>query len=458
MATEIKETSGTKTIPGISEAPFVGSLFRHNNDRLNLYQQVAQDCGDIALFHYGPFRFIQINSAELARSLLVEHTADFDKGDGMRSAFQPVIGNGLFISDGALHRQQRKLMAPSFQPRHIISYANTMVHYSEQIQEGWRDGQVIDIGHELTQLTMSIVGKVLFDAEVFTEADELGSAMTTVLSFINYSLSNLFSIPLSWPVPRSKKAQQALAVLDRRINQMIADRHASKDEANDFLSVLLRSKEDDGSSMSDKQVRDEALTLFGAGHETTATALTWAWYLLAQNPEIFKKMQHEIDTVLQGRAPTYADLQKLPYTLQVFKEAMRLYPPAYAVSRVALHDCDLNGYPIKKQDVVIMAIYAMHRRPEYFPDPDAFDPERFTAENEKRLPRHAYLPFGAGPRICIGNHFALMEGQLLLATLAQRVSLELVPGQHVHPDPNKTITIRPDVPIKMVVHRRPKND
>ncbi|GER86375.1 cytochrome P450 [Dictyobacter vulcani] len=454
MATEIKEVSTAKTIPGIAEKPFVGSLFRHNNDRLNLYQQVAQERGDIALFHYGPFRFIQINSSELARSLLVEHAADFDKGDGMRSAFEPVIGKGLFISEGALHRQQRKLMAPSFQPRHIVSYADAMVSYSEKIQESWHEGQVVDIGHEMTQLTMSIVGKVLFDADVFTEADELGSAMTTVLSFVNYSLSHLFSIPMSWPVPRSKKAQQALAVLDRRINQMIADRRASKVETNDFLSVLLRSKEDDGSSMDDKQARDEALTLFGAGHETTATALTWAWYLLAQNPDVFAKMCHEVDSVLQGRTPAYADLQQLPYTLQVFKEAMRLYPPAYAVSRVALKDCDLNGYPIKKQDVVLVATYAMHRRPAYFPNPEAFDPERFTPENEKRLPRHAYLPFGAGPRICIGNHFAMMEGQLLLATLAQHVSFELVPGQQVHPDPNKTITIRPNIPLKMIVHRR----
>ncbi|GCE17014.1 cytochrome P450 [Dictyobacter kobayashii] len=453
MSIEIKEVPGTKNIPGITETPLVGSMFKHNNDRLNLYRHVAQDCGDIGLMHYGPFRFIQISSPDLVRSMLVEHAADFDKGDGMRKAFQPVIGNGLFISDGALHRQQRKLMAPSFQPRHIVSYADDMVRYSEQIQQGWRDGQVVDIGHEMTQLTMSIVGKVLFDAEVFTEADELGAAMSTVLSFVNYSLSHLFPIPMTWPVPRSNKARQALAVLDRRINQMIADRRANTGDANDFLSVLLRAREN-GSGMDDKQLRDESLTLFGAGHETTATALTWAWYLLAQHSEIFAKVQHEVDTVLQGRTPTYADLAQLPYTLQVFKEAMRLYPPAYAVSRVALKDCNLDGYPIKKQDIVIAAIFAMHRRPEYFPDPEVFNPERFTPENEKQLPRYAYLPFGAGPRICIGNHFALMEGHLILATLAQHVTFDLVSGQQVTPDPNKTITIRPHAPIKMVVKRR----
>ncbi|GLV56673.1 cytochrome P450 [Dictyobacter sp. S3.2.2.5] len=453
MVTEIKDAPRAKSIPEIPEPPLLGSMFKHNADRLTLYHRVAREYGDIGLMHYGPFRLVQLNSPDLVRSMLVEHTADFDKGDGMHKAFHPIIGNGLFISEGELHRKQRKLMAPSFQPRHIASYADDMVRYSEQIQRTWHDGQVVDIGHEMTQLTMSIVGKVLFDAEVFTEADELGAAMSTVLSFVNYSLSNLFPIPITWPVPRSKRARQALTVLDRRINQMIADRRASDSEKNDFLSVLLRARED-GSGMDDKQLRDESLTLFGAGHETTATALTWTWYLLAQHPEIFARVQREVDTALLGRTATYADLAQLPYSLQVFKEAMRLYPPAYAVSRVALRDCDLNGYPIKKQDLVLAAIYAIHRRPEYFSNPEMFDPERFTPEREKQLPRYAYMPFGAGPRICIGNHFALMEGHLLLVTLAQHVSFELVTGQHIVPDPNKTITIRPHEPIKMVVKRR----
>lgn len=456
MVTHIKKAEGyaSKHIPTLVEAPFVGSMFKHNNDRLTLYSQVARECGDIGLFHYGPFRFVQITAPDLIRELLVEQTASFDKGEGMRKAFQPVIGNGLFISEGLLHHQQRKLMAPSFQPRHLAGYADSMVCYAEQIQQGWREGQVVDMGHEMTQLTMSVVGKVLFDADVFTEADELGAAMSTVLSFVNYSLSHVFAIPLSWSVPRSKKARLALAVLDQRIQQMIVERHARSEQKDDFLSILLRAREEDGGGMTDKQVRDEALTIFGAGHETTSTALTWTWYLLAQHPEIFVQMCREIDTVLQGRAPTYADLSALPYTLQVFKESMRLYPPAYGVSRVALKDCDLNGYPLRKQDVVIVAIYAMHHRPEYYPEPEVFDPKRFTPENEKLLPRYAYLPFGAGPRICIGNHFAQMEGHLLLATLAQRVAFELVPDQTILPDPNKTLTIRPNVPMKMIVRRR----
>ncbi len=453
MATQVK-VAATKPIPTIPELPVVGSLMVYNHDPLNFNLRAFDKFSDIVKFHFGPFPAILINAPELARSVLVEHVYDFDKGESMHKAFQPIIGNGIFISEGDFHRQQRKLLAPSFQPRHIAGYADTMAVYSEQIQQGWPEGMTIDIGQQMTYLTMSIVGKVLFDADVFTETDDLGAAMSTLFSFANYSLSHLFPIPLNWPVSRSRQARKALTVLDGRIQKMIEVARESGEERDDFLSVLLKSKDEDGHGMSDKQIRDEVLTLFGAGHETTATALTWVWYMLAQHPALYDNVIAEVDTVLQGRTPTYADLAKLPYSLQVLKETMRLYPPAYAVSRVALHDMEIGGYPIHKKEAVIISIYAIHRRADLFSDPEKFDPDRFTLENEKQLPRYAYMPFGAGPRVCIGNHFALMEGQLLLAALAQRVRFTLVPGQHPLPDPTKTITTRPDKDIKMVVSRR----
>lgn len=453
MATSVA-TKPAKTIPAIAEPPLIGSMLTFQKDRLGLFLRVARECGDIGRLHFGPFPFVQLNAPELVQSFLVEHAYDFYKGEAMHKAFEPIIGHGLFISEGNFHRQQRKMIAPSFQPRHIVSYADAMVHYGELIRAGWQDGETVDIGQEMTHVTMSIVGKVLFDADVFTETDELGNAMTVVLEQANYTLSHLFPIPPNWPVERNRRVRRALAVLDQQIQKMIVERRARVDQGNDFLSILLNAREENGETMSDQQVRDEALTLFGAGHETTATALTWAWYLLTTHPDAYHKLLEEVDTVLQGRTPTYADLAHLPYTLQVLKEAMRLYPPAYAVSRVALHDLELGGYPIRKDESVLVATYALHRRPDYFPDPEKFDPERFTLENEKRMPRYAYMPFGAGPRICIGNHFAMMEGHLLLATLAQRVSFELVSGQQIEPDPNKTITIRPKYGIKMVVRRR----
>lgn len=447
-----------KPIPHIPEPPLVGSLPEHTRDRLTLYLRVVQQCGDVGSFHFGPFRVIFFNKPEYVHSVFVEHADDFDKGAAIHNTFRPIIGNGIFTSEGDFHRRQRKLMAPSFQPRHIISYADLMAHYSELIQQKWSDSETVDVNQEMTHLTMSIIGKILFDADVFTETDELGAAMTTTLSHVSHTLSKLFPIPLNWPTKRNRDTRHAIAVLRGRIQTLIEERREETEERNDFLSILLQTQDEDGKHMSDEQVIDESLTLFGAGHETTATALAWTWYLLASHPEIYKRVQAEVDAVLQGRTPTYADLAQLPYCLQVFKETMRLYPPAYAISRAPLHDVDINGYIARKgKDIVFVSPYTMHRRPDYFPEPEVFDPERFTLENEKKLPRYAYIPFGAGPRICIGNHFAMMEGHLLLATLAQRVTFELVPNQHIIPDPLKTVTIRPRNGINMVVHRRENN-
>ncbi len=440
-----------KPIQNVEEIPLLGSLPGFNRDHLGFVLAVARACGDVGRFHFGPFPILLFNTSELVHSVLVEHANDFDGGPVRHKAFGPVIGNGLFNSEGELHRRQRKAMAPAFQPRQIKNYADTMVSYGERAQAEWPDGAVVDVNQEMTRITMTIIGKVLFDVDVFTEADMLGAAVVAAIEHITYVFSNLVPIPLDWPLPRHRRTREALAFLKTRIQELIDERRRGGAERDDFLSILLRTRDEDGNPMSDEQIRDEALTLFGAGHETTATALTWAWYLLATHPDVYQQTRNEVDGVLQGRSPTYADLAQLPYTLRVLKEAMRLYPPAYLLSRVALHDVEVGGYPVRRSDTVFMAPYALHRRADYFPDPTRFDPERFTPENEARLPRYAYMPFGAGPRICIGNHFALMEGHLLLAALAQRVRFELVPGQEIVPDPK--ITIRPRDGIKMVVRR-----
>ena len=450
MATQM----ATKPIPHIAEPPFVGSIFEHTRDRLSLYLRVARKCGDVGQFHFGPFPVTLFNAPEHVQEVLVEHAEDFDKGEFVHQAFKPVAGNGLFTSEGETHRRQRKLMAPPFQPRNIVNYAASMVDFGEQLQAEWSEGSTIDIEREMTRVTMSVVGKVLFDADVFTEADELGAAMMTSLAYVSHTMSHLVNIPLNWPTPRNRHTRQSIALLRSRIQKMIDERRASSEEKGDFLSILLKARGEDGSSMSDEQVCDEALTLFGAGHETTATTLTWAWYLLAEYPECYQAMQEEVDSVLQGRSPAYADLARLPYTLQVFKEALRLYPPAYSIIRAALCDVEIDGHMIHKNELVAISPYVLHRRPDYFPEPEKFDPLRFTPEYEKQLPRYTFLPFGAGPRICIGNYFAMMEGQLLLATLAQRVTFELIAGQQIEPDPMKSLTLRPKYGIKMVVRRR----
>jgi cytochrome P450 len=301
---------------------------------------------------------------------------------------------------------------------------------------------------------MSIIGKALFDADVFTQTDELGAAMAVTVEYASHALSVLLPTPYSWPTRRNRRMHRATKLLRNRIQSFIDERRANPSERNDFLSLLLQARDDDGKPMSDQQVMAECLTLFGAGHETTATALAWTWYLLCQHSESYQKVQREVDSVLQGRTPAYADLARLPYCLQVLKEALRLYPPAYAMSRRALREVEVDGYRVPKSWFVLIAPYTLHRRTEYFPDPEQFDPERFTPERERLLPRYAYLPFGAGPRICIGMHFAMMEGHLLLATLAQRVHFSLVPGQSIVPDPIHHLALRPAGQVNVVVKRR----
>ena len=454
MATQVKTiTDIPKTFHYLHGYPLVGNLLEFRKDRLGLIRLLARE-GDVCGLHFGPFPCIFFNKPEHVQSILVQHAYDFDKGLAVHNTFRPVIGDGIFSSEGDFHRHQRKIMSPPFQPRHIVSYAEIMGYYGEQIQQTWLDHSVIDINQHMTNLTMSIIGKALFDADVFTETDELGVAMTVTLEYIAHATSVLFPPPYSWPLPRNLRTRRAVHVLRNYIQRFIDERRSNPTERNDFLSILLQARDEDGKPMSDEQLMAECLTLFGAGHETTATSLSWTWYLLCQHPEIYQKVQEEVDSVLQGRTPTYDDLARLPYCLQVFKEAMRLYPPAYLLSRRALREVEIDGYVVPKYMVVLYAPYTLHRREEYFPEPEKFDPERFIPEREKQLPRYAFVPFGAGPRICIGMHFAMLEGHLLLATLAQRVCFSLVPGQTIVPDPVHHLTLRPAGEVKVLVKRR----
>ena len=444
------ETKPTQIIPFIREWPLVGSLpaFVQKNP-LAFLLHVAHR-GDVCGFHIGPFPLILFNKAEHVQSLLVEHADDMSKGRLIHRAFG---GNGLFVSEGEFHRRQRKVMAPAFQPRQISTYADTIVRYGERVQQEWHDGEVVDLNQHMIAVTMSIIGKVLFDTDVFNKTDELGAAMAILNEDIVHKATSLFQAPSSWPTPRNLRVRQAAQVVQNHVQRFIDEQRTSASCRNDFLSILLHATDEDGKAMSDEQLMDECLTVFGAGHETTAAALSWAWYLLCQHREVYQKVQHEVESALEGRTPTYDDLAHLPYCLQVFKETMRLYPPAPVV-REALHDIEIDGYLVKKGYTIYISPYTLHRKAEYFPDPETFDPERFTLEQEKQLPRYAYLPFGAGPRICIGNYFALMEGQLLIATLAQRVTFTLVPGQTIKPDPVHNLTLSPGGKMEVIVKRR----
>lgn len=441
------------SIPRIRGLPLIGNLPEFRSDRLNLYLRVARECGDIGGYRVGARQPILINSSELVHAVLVEHAHDFDKGPLFRLLTRPLLGNGLLTIPNEFHKRQRKLVAPAFQHRRIAAYAEVMAHYTERLQSGWPDGARINVAREMMRLTLWIVGKTLFDADVLEEAEELGDALATTLRTFNEQVGAVIPIPMTWPTLRNRRFRAAITRLDATIFRIIAERRASGLDRGDLLSMLLQTTyEDDQSFMTDQQVHDEVKTLFLAGHETTANALAWAWYLLSQHPEVYARLCAEADQVLGGRSPAFDDLPNLPYTLKVLKEAMRLYPPAPTIGRMSVRPVELGGYRLPAGTQVIISPYALHRRPDYFPDPERFDPDRWTPEMEARLPRYAYLPFGGGPRICIGNHFAMMEGQLVLAALARSVVFELIEPQRIVPEP--LVTLRPRYGIKMVVRRR----
>lgn len=442
-----------RTVPFLQGHPLLGNLPEFSRDRLGLFRRAAM-LGDVSGLHLGRLPVIFFNRPEDIHCVLVERADDFDKGYLIHQVFRPLLGDGLFSSEGTLHRRQRRLMAPAFQPRTIAGYIDTMGFYGEQLQQRWFEGSKINLNQQMTTLTMSIIGKALFDVDVFNETHELGAAITATTAYATRAISRLLPVPYSWPTPLHRRTHRAVARLRQMLQDLIDERRSAPERRRDLLSLLLQTCTEDGEPMSDEQVMAECQILFVAGHETTATALAWSWYLLCLHPPIYARLQAEVDRVLRGRTPTVDDLPSLPYCLQVFKESLRLYPPAFMIVRQALRDLDIHGYPVRRKSLVLISPYTLHRRLDCFPDPESFNPERFSPEREKHLPRGAFLPFGAGSRICIGMHFALMEGQLLLATLAQRVHFRLVPGQRILADPEHHLTLRPASPINVSVSRR----
>ena len=432
-------------------APLVGNLFEFRNHRLALQLRVLDECGDLGRMRLGPIPVWAVSSAELAHEILVEHADAFVKSRGLGKIARPMLGDGLLTSEHELHRQQRKLIAPAFSHRRIGAYASTMAELTERAQAALDDGAVVDVAHEMMRLTLAIVGKTLFDADVSCEADDVGAAITAANHYVSEQVTRL-PMPIWLPLKRNRDARRAIATIDAIIYRLIAARRAAGVDLGDVLSTLVMARDEvTGEGMPDRQIRDEAVTLFLAGHETTANALAWSLYLLGRHPEVAARLAAESRAVLGGRSPTMDDLPRLPTALMILKETMRLYPPAYMVGRQAERDVTIGAAKLRAGDTIFVNIYAMHRRADYFEAPHEFRPERFAPEREKLLLRGAYLPFGGGPRICIGNHFALMEGQLILAALAQRLRFVPLDEREVVPEP--LITLRPKGGLRMRIER-----
>jgi len=426
---------------------FLGVMQR---DPIPFLRRLAREYGDAARFRVGRQQLIFFNHPELVRETLVAQHAFFHKSPMLKRA-KPIFGEGLLTSEDELHRRERRLAQPAFHRVRIERYGEVMIQRTQKAMEGWRDGQIIDAHREMMRLTLSIVAKTLFDAELERDAAEIGAALTDLVDDFPRLMNPLTAWLRRLRLPWSRRYERAVARLDRVIYALIDERRRSGVDRGDLLSMLMLAldHEGDGGGMSDRQLRDETMTLFLAGHETTANALAWTLLLLAQHPAVTAELHREIDSL--NRTPQPSDYARLPFTERVLAESMRRYPPAWGVSRIATQDVTIGDWSVPRGYVVVMAQAVMHRDARWWPDPERFDPDRFLPEAKAARPRMAYFPFGAGPRTCIGEGFAWMEGVLILATLAQRWRLELAGPP---PQPHASITLRPRGGIAMRLVRR----
>jgi cytochrome P450 len=437
---------------GPSEGLKRWSLGPLNDNPLDYFTKVAREYGDIAGLRVLNFRSIFINHPDLIEEVLVTNARKYSKGRVLR-ANRHVFGEGLLTSEGDFWLRQRRLAQPAFHRARIASYAATMVEYTQRMLNGWRGGEERDAHQEMMRLTLQIVGKTLFDADVERDAQDVGKSLELLLE-IGANFRRAIFVPHWLPTPTNLRVKREVAQIEKILYRIIGERRASGRDAGDLLSMLLSAQDEDGSRMTDRQLRDEAVTLFLAGHETTASTLSWTWWLLARNPAVEAKLHAELDAVLGDRAPSLDDLPRLAYAGHVITESLRLYPAAWGMARLAVEDHEIAGYPVTKGMGVAMAQWVVHRDPRWYDAPEEFLPERWENDLWKRLPRFAYFPFGGGPRQCIGNAFALMEATLILATIARKFRLRLVANHPVAP--LASITLRPRHGVGVILESRGK--
>jgi cytochrome P450 len=437
--------------PGPKGTPLGGSLRDFNEQRLDFFLKVARDYGDLASFRFGPRRMFLASHPDLVEQVLVTDAKHYVKHFGARM-YKPVLGNGLVTSEGDFWLRQRKLSQPAFLKNRVLSYAPVMSDLTRAMLAKWRPGEHVDIQYEFSTLTSAIALKTLFGLDDAGDRESFVGSLRLAFDLLSARFRSLLQIPMWVPTPRNLRTRRAIAQLYRVVDGFIAQGRARKEPGDDLLSRLVSARDDDGSGMTARQLREEAMTLYLAGHETTALTLTWSWYLLATHPEAEARLAEEWTRVLAGRSPTPDDLHHLPYTDAVITEAMRVYPPVYLIGREATRDLELGGYRVKKGYTIFMSQWVSHRDPRYFgPDPEAFRPERWLDGLAKRIPKYAYYPFGGGPRVCIGNTFALMEAAILLATVGQRYRFTLDPDAVIETSPQITLLPTYGIPATLAL-------
>ena len=437
-------------LPTPQGTPLWGNWQQYIRNPLELLQNSTRIYGDIFRLRFAFLSSYLFMHPDASHEILARQAQGFEKDPITQRSLGRIIHKGLTVNEGEPWKRQRRLMQPAFHVSRINSYVQMMVQYTEQMLARWRDGELFDINQELIALTLRIVAQALFGIDVMESAGQVSKSMAFLEeSFTRESLS--VPIPYWLPTPHNLAVNRVLQGLNSLVGRIIDEHQAMGKDTGDLLSMLLFAQDEDGSQMSDQQVHDEVLTLLLGGHETTANALVWACYLLSQHPDVVQKLHDEVDTVLGQRAPTLEDLQRLHYVDMVIKETLRVYPPAWILGRQARQDVVVAGYRISKGSMVFVSPYVQHHDPRWFEEPEAFRPERFSEENEKDIRAHAYIPFGAGPRVCIGSRFTLMEQKVILTLLAQKCKLTLAPDQKGEMEP--LITIRPKGGMRMLISR-----
>jgi cytochrome P450 len=444
MSSSVRETqpvspAATRWPPGKPPAFIGGNLLHYRRDPLGYLTQNARDYGDVALIMFGKWPGFQINHPDDVQQVLVKQAHKFHKAIIYKATLSQYLGNGLLISDGDFWRRQRQLAQPAFHTRRIQAYADVMTAFTQQMLERWRPGETRNIAQDMMNLTLYIVAKTLFDADISGESNLVARALEVLLHSVIEQSQMIIRLPDWVPTPARQRKRWSIETLHQVTMDIIQERRAAGVDRGDLLSMLISAQTEDGERMTDDQVRDEALTIVLAGHETTANAMTWTFYLLAQHPDVEERLAAEISEALGGRPPTLADMPRLTYTEQVIKESMRLYPPAWSFARSVLEPVELGGYTLPPRSTVVILPYVIHRDERWFPQPLRFDPERFNPANEE-----------GGPRVCIGNSFAMMEAKIILASVVQRYRLALRPGYQAEPEPLVTLRPRGGMPMQVL--------
>ena len=442
--------------PGPRGRFFFGVLSELGRDQLSLYSDTAREFGDVVRLPVAGINLFAFNHPDHFKHVLQDNNRNYRRNQFFNNVVKTFVGLSLFTADGDDWLSRRRLMQPAFHRQRISGFGELMTNAADGMLQRWEagaDGQQLQIDDEMMRLTLQVAGQALFSADLTGKASRLGKAFTALSEYVNYRMMTPFAPPAFFPTAQNRSFKRALRALDEEIYTLIRQRRSQTEEHGDLLEMIMQARDaDTGEAMTDDQVRNEIAVMMFAGHETTAAVLTWTFYLLSQNPEAERRLHSEVSGALAGRGPQVTDLANMPFNRMVIEEAMRLYPPALGVTRQSIGPDVIGGYHIPANSSVTLVINNVHRDPRFWDNPERFDPERFTPERSANRPHYAYMPFGGGPRLCIGNMFAMTEAQLVLASVIQRYQLRLLPGHPVKAAP--IFVMRTSHGLPMTLHRR----